>query len=83
MKSAVRNHKVETSSKTGCEKWGWERENRRGRGEKGKGEGKKKDKGVMNGGREMERWMNKGNRRREMRRMEKGKEEQQIREKKV
>lgn len=43
MKSAVRNHKVETSSKTGCEKWGWERENRRGRG--GKGEGKKKGQG--------------------------------------
>lgn len=58
-----------------------EQEGKRGKGKRGKG--KKKDKGVMNGGREMERWMNKGNGRREMRRMEKGKEEQQIREKKV
>lgn len=54
MKSAVRTHKVETSSKTGSEEQGWEQENRRGRGggKRGRGEKKKKDKGGMNDKRE-------------------------------
>lgn len=52
MKSAVRNHKVETSSETSLEEWGWGKEN-----------GREKEKRIEWREKEMRgRWMKKGKR---------------------
>lgn len=79
MKSAVHNHKVETSSKEAARNGVGEGE-QEGKGEREGGK-EREDEGVMNDGRE--RRVNKGSGRGEMRWMEEGKEEWQIREKKV